>query len=83
MHQHVSGLSPGSFDDSFERLQNVIDFWNELMNRREYSGETTWGVLEGLYDRVCGCLGSRPIRLKEAERLTAEAALRITGNLLF
>jgi hypothetical protein len=79
---HV-GLSPGCPDDFHQRLWNVLEFWNELVNRREDSGETSWGVLERLYDRVCQCLGSRPIRLREAEALTAEAAMRISGRLLF
>jgi hypothetical protein len=74
-------LSPSGPSDKQQRLQSIITFWNAL-SCREDAGETTWGVLEGLQAQVTECLSREPPDLKEAESLTAKAALLMTGKLL-
>jgi hypothetical protein len=74
-------LSPSGPPDEQQRLQGIIAFWNAL-SCREDAGETTWGVLEELQAQVAECLCQEPANLKEAESLTAQAALLMTGRLL-
>jgi len=82
MRDHVSGLSPGGPDDYYTRLWNVIEFWNHVKLHREDAGGTSWGVLEDLDEKVGKCLASRPVRLRQAEAITAKAALLISGHWL-
>jgi hypothetical protein len=79
MVHRFSGLSPGCPPEHRSRLQNVIAFWNALSCESD-AGETTWGVLEGLQAQVTECLSRVPPDIRHAESLTAEAALRLTGQ---
>jgi hypothetical protein len=72
------GLSPGGPGNE-ERLQVLLEFWNAL-SCQDGAGETTWSELEEVQTRVADCLSRRPTDLKEAERLTAQAALLLAGD---
>jgi hypothetical protein len=77
----IQGSVSGDPLDRQRRLQNVLSFWNAL-SCREDAGETTSGVLEELQAQVTDCLSRELVDLAQVESLTAEAALRLTGQLL-
>ncbi len=81
MNYPFVGLPPGG-PDYRDRLQNVIDFWNAI-SCLDGAGETTPGELEERQAQVSDCLSRRPIDLDRIERLTAEAAMLLTGQCFF
>jgi hypothetical protein len=82
MKLHFDGLSPDDPSDPKNRLQEVINFWNGFGCRQD-AGETTWGILEEIQIQVTECLRQQSPDLEEAERLTAKAALLLTGRIVF
>ena len=73
--------SPGGAAERKERIQRVIDFWTALYVGGD-SGETTWGVLDGIQAQVTDGLSREPKDIGLAESLTAYAALLIAGQVI-
>jgi hypothetical protein len=78
----VSGPSSGGHDDIRMRLQRVIDFWNAFSVSGD-SGQTTPGALEEIQAEVSDCLARGPVDVARIERLTAKAAMLMSGQNLF
>jgi len=73
-----NALSPPSVDVP-GRVQALKEFWTELSMSGD-AGCTTWDVLDSLRDRVTMCLMLNSPDVLLAEGLTAEAMMRITGQ---
>jgi hypothetical protein len=78
MFQRFGGLSPGGRSGYCARLQDLITFWNEWSCSSD-AGETNSGVTD-LQVRVTDCLMRIVCEIRQAESLTAQAALLLSGQ---
>ena len=78
MQRHCAGSLPEDPRTFEARLQQIVDFWNELRNSGD-TGATTWEVLGPLEQQVTEYLDSDSPDITWAESLTAQAALSISG----
>jgi hypothetical protein len=65
--------------DDFRR-QAIVDWWTEL-SRSGDAGCSSWEVLDSIQDHVTAALALGPSGLNEAEHFTAEAILRVSGQI--
>ena len=75
-----SRLPPRPPDGVDDRVQAMKEFWTDLEMSGD-SGCTTWDVLDPIKHKVTRCLMQNPPDLRHAESLTAEAMLRLNGQL--
>jgi len=74
-----SGLSPGRKDHSNAHLARIRAWWSDWRICGT-SGASTWEKLEELERDVTECLQESPPDVRKADRLTAEAMMRISGQ---
>ena len=59
--------------------ERISRFWLDLFMDGD-SGKARWEDLQVLHDQVMDCLMRNPPELRQAESLTAQAALMISGH---
>jgi hypothetical protein len=74
------GLSSGLSDEEMLRRELLQEWWSQIRIADD-PGATTWEVLGSIERHVTDCLIANPPRLAEAESWTAQALLRIAGQI--
>lgn len=60
------------------KAKRIAEIWNGL--QFEELDAALWEVLDPIQRQVADCLSRRPVRLSEAESLTAQAMLMLAGR---
>lgn len=75
-----SGTPPTILSGRKRQIDFIVEVWNDFRTCDDH-GATTWEVLESLERAVTDCLACDPPRIDEAEGLTCQAMLLMTGQM--